>query len=573
MLLKLPPELILRVLRHLDLIDLLRVSQVHSKLHETIQSFPVLQYRIATQSAFVQDNKYSDLPVPERLRILKNREEAWATCSIDFRRTIPVPHKASDIYGVTDGIYFLGDESHHILHYVKLPSSISDEVKWEKIKVSKRLIAIGLSIYKHDLIALITLSQPKQADKNILEIQLLKFSTGTPHPHACIPVLSVRELAENHLSVSIEIAGPYLALNVNCCSSTSPKARDYLYVFDWKTGDLKMSTPLALNTYSGLVILSEDTMILPNTNTSTLDVWRIPSTRTPGGKKLTPAPWPLLSLSMPHLAPARNLFDLTCRAAANPNVTCLELATEIYSRPPSPQPPFYQAAGSAPLMVTMRVYDQVQDIIVSWTMYARRADVLAVCERVLAEEEIKVDAEDLHSFGSGSSQECWILNEGPAAGWITTSAGTRCISFSPSSFQGNPLARRSWALHVLDFNPYTIRRATLRRAAARSSHARGGRQLDAVEHSSVVKALLEESLPRDSLYRKSRYYFMEPVRSGGMLQCISTAVVGVGSKDSSCEWRFDGVIMDEERLVGLKAHPWTGRTSEIVVMHIGTPAV
>ncbi|KAG5649615.1 hypothetical protein H0H81_002831, partial [Sphagnurus paluster] len=391
MLLELPPELILRVLCHLDLIDLLRASQVHSKLHRTIQSFPVLQYRIATQSACVEDNEHSDLPVSERLRILKNREEAWATCRIDFWRTIPLPHKPSDIDDLTGGIYFSIDESHHILHYLRLPSSISDEVKWEKIDVPKRLIAIGLSIYQHDLIALITLSpHPKKEDKNVLEIQLLKFSTGAPHPRADMSVLSVCELTDDDLAIYIEIVGPHLALNINFCSSISPNVQNYLCVFDWMTGERKMSIPLTLNRYSGLVFLSEEIMLLPDANASALDVWYIPSTKTPCGKTLIPAPRPLLSLSMPCLSPTHDIIDLICHAAPNPSVSFSELKTEKDSKPTSPQPPFFQTAGTALLMVTMQVINLLEDTITSWSMYPRRADVLAVCERVLAEEDRKV---------------------------------------------------------------------------------------------------------------------------------------------------------------------------------------
>ncbi|KAG5638818.1 hypothetical protein H0H81_009791 [Sphagnurus paluster] len=704
MLLRLPPELIVRVLFHLDLIDLLRAKQVHPSLKTAIESFPVLQYRIETQLACVEDNKNSDLPISERLRLLRNRQEAWSKCSIDFRRTLTVPQEPSGIYDLVDGVYILGDANRHTLHYVRLPSSIHEELRWEKINISKPLVDMGVSIHENDLIAVVTKStHPSDPSKYVLEIQLLQFSTGASHPRAHLPVLFVCELTEDHLAVYIEIVGPHLAVNTNRYLNEGATAQDYLYVFDWMTGEQKMSVKLPPNTYSGLLFLSPELILLPNMDTSALDIWRIPTSEAQdvasnntGSQTGSPAPRPILSLTMPSLTPMYSLLDLTCRAEPNPTGSLSSPAARTNSKASS-QPPFRPTATNALLTFTMRIHDLTDGNIIAWSMHARRADVLAMCEQALGpmedenapvrerdvgtrpagegavmraaagasmgesiseepgtglgtsvdepnasvvlegiigegsgrlvrnagtEEEIVIEwslgalagaveddeedeDEDLQDQNSGvwisegeddSEDEGFLFGDLPNAmhppvpyatwgapitrlvltsdaptRWITTSAGTRCLSFVSSSAVGN--TRLPWALQVLDFNPYTVRRAALRDAAIQSSHVQVGSDtpLDTVvpsgqgERQSTSDNWEMGALRRlaDLARVTAQCVFREPL--GSTLQCTTT----FASKDDSRDWDFQGVLMDDERLVGLKIDPSTDQISEIVVMHIG----
>ncbi|KAG5638817.1 hypothetical protein H0H81_009790 [Sphagnurus paluster] len=699
MLLRLPPELIVRVLFHLDLIDLLRAKQVHPSLKTAIGSFPVLQYRIETQLACVEDNKNSDLPISERLRLLRNRQEAWSKCSIDFRRTLTVPREPSGIYDLVDGVYILGDANRHTLHYVRLPSSIHEDVKWQKINISKPLVYMGVSIHENDLIAVVTIStHPSDPSKYVLEIQLLQFSTGAPHPRARVPVLFLCELTKEHLGVYIEIVGSHLAVSTNCYFT----AGDHLFVFDWMTGEQKMLVELPPNMYSGLLFLSPELILLPNIDTLALDIWRIPSSEAPGVNSNTtesptesPAPRPLLSLIMPSLTPGYALLDLTCRTEPNPTAPSSGPATRTDSKSSS-QLPFRPTAANALLTFTMRIYDLTDDKTIAWSVYARRADVLSMCEQVLelqedektavreqdvgtrsagegavvgaavgasvgesgdtgtgpgtsvdepnanvmlegiigegsgrlvrnagAEEEIVIewslrpsasgaeddDDDDLQDQNSGvwiSQDEDdgeheeilfsrlpkathppvpyatwgapitrWVLTADAPTRWITTSAGTRCLSFFSSFAMGN--SRLPWALQLLDFNPYTVRRAALRDAAIQSSHVQVGSDtpLDTVvpsgqgERESTSDNWEMGTLRRlaDLARVNAQCVFSEPV--GSTLQSTSTFMVSAGGKDDSRDWDFQGVLMDDERLVGLKIDLSTDEISEIVVMHIG----
>ncbi|KAG5638827.1 hypothetical protein H0H81_009800 [Sphagnurus paluster] len=655
MLLRLPLELIVRVFCYLDLIDLLRAKQVHPSLKTSIKSLPVLQYSVETQSAYVEDNQYCGLPTSERLRLLKNRQEAWSKCSIDFRRTIPVLHEPSGIYDLMGGVYLLGDANHRTIHYFMLPSSDEDEVKWEKIDISKPLVDMGLNIHEHDLIAVITKStHPTDTSKKVLEIELLQFSTGAPHPHARIPVLLLCELTDERLAVSIEIVGLHLAVITNRYFSAGPTEGDYLYVFDWTTGEQKMSVELPQNTYSGLLFLSPDLILLPNIHASALDIWRIPTSEAQSAASSTtesqaesPAPRPLLSLIMPTLTRMYALLDLACRAEPSPTAPSSGLVTRTESTS-SFHPPFRSTSANALLTFTMRIHDLMAGNIIAWSMHVRRGDLLAICEQVLQmvdekaaverevemsptgeEEEIFIkwslgalageaenECEELqeqtsglwipeHEDGSedreilfsylpevtrlpkathppvpystwGAPITHWVLSADAPTRWIKTSAGTRCLSFISSSAVGN--TRRPWALQVLDFNPYTVRRAALRDAANQSSHFQAGYHtpLDTREPSSERESTSDNSemgaLGRLAALAQAtaKSVFSEPV--GTTLQCTSTFAVGAGGEDDSRDWDFQGVLMDDERLVGLRTSPSTGQISEIVVMHIGLGA-
>lgn len=81
-----------------------------------------------------------------------------------------------------------------------------------------------------------------QDDLQNIEIVLLEFSTGKPHPQARLPRLFVKKSPWVHPFISIGIVGDTLALLTNCHDDES-NPEDDLYIFDWKAGILKMVRP------------------------------------------------------------------------------------------------------------------------------------------------------------------------------------------------------------------------------------------------------------------------------------------------------------------------------------------
>jgi len=134
-------------------------------------SCPALRYIIQMERCGVSDDMRPGLSYLERLRVLENREEAWAT--LDFCRSVqvPVPINSTSIYDITGGTLFLGKtldtESRRDTvgyAYVTLPS-LSDvqpaTVQGEKLErkwchLEMKILGVGYAVHEHDLIAALT---------------------------------------------------------------------------------------------------------------------------------------------------------------------------------------------------------------------------------------------------------------------------------------------------------------------------------------------------------------------------------------------------------------------------------
>ena len=87
-LLHIPPELIICVLLYLSPHDIISCRRTCRMLHD-LCSYPELRYLVRMERCAVSDDGRPGFGYLERLRILENREEAWAT--LDFRRSVRVP--------------------------------------------------------------------------------------------------------------------------------------------------------------------------------------------------------------------------------------------------------------------------------------------------------------------------------------------------------------------------------------------------------------------------------------------------------------------------------------------------
>jgi hypothetical protein len=136
-------------------------------LHD-ICNCPALRYIVQMERCGVSDDMRPGLSYTERLRVLENRDEAWAT--LDFRRTvqITVPSNSTSIYAFTGGTLLYGKtlnpEGRRVgltvgYSYLTLPS-LSDgqdeKSEWKWHNLGTRIICIGLAVHEHDLIAALT---------------------------------------------------------------------------------------------------------------------------------------------------------------------------------------------------------------------------------------------------------------------------------------------------------------------------------------------------------------------------------------------------------------------------------
>ena len=172
-LLNLPNELLIQILAHLNHQDLIACQLSDKALHTTIKHSILLQFRIALSTFKATDNPSCHLSVSERLKALKDSENAWTYLHKDFKRRIAINFEVSGIYDLSGGVFLLGNATRTALHYIKLPSSIDDHVQWKNIELNHSegmIIDMGFCIHEHDLLAVVTTW--------VLTVRILFFPTG-----------------------------------------------------------------------------------------------------------------------------------------------------------------------------------------------------------------------------------------------------------------------------------------------------------------------------------------------------------------------------------------------------------
>jgi hypothetical protein len=155
----LPNELIIHILSYLTHKDLIACQLSNRALYTVIKASVLLQYKIALSTFKATDNPSCLLDVSERLQALKSSEDAWTFLRNVFNRRIAVDFEVSGIYDLTGGVFLLGNVSRTALHYIKLPSSIEDNVEWKKIQLDPEestIIDMGFCLHEHDLLAVVT---------------------------------------------------------------------------------------------------------------------------------------------------------------------------------------------------------------------------------------------------------------------------------------------------------------------------------------------------------------------------------------------------------------------------------
>ncbi|KAG6856317.1 hypothetical protein H0H87_005597 [Tephrocybe sp. NHM501043] len=444
------------------------------------------------------------MSINDRLQLLKRSELGWSAFHVDFQTTLRIPHEPFGIYDLTGGIYLMGDVSQKALHYCTLPSNPGDSITWSRIDLHKSLtvVDIGLCLYEHDLVAVVTTKTiPTNTFLIDVEVHLLQFSTGKPHPLAREPVLFVRKAhGPTAAGVGIEIVGDYLAL-ITTPSSTELAAR--FCVFAWKTGNIVLDHPVPHNTYCSLVFLSPTHICLPNATTGTLDIYDIaPSKPTDSA--------PVFFFSLPTVSAGYGIRAIYGRSELN-------LAPNGVRHSPLP---FHPAPEDAIAIFNVHIrHDGGGGIWGDFSMFVHRSSLLQWCEARLA------DGQSLEWEAWGPLLTRWI-DVASVPWWITTTTGQRCVlSSTPEAREtGDPPY-----VTIMDFNPMAVKRTI---------SAYGGDQSmnDVVEgrptvhiattwtHSIVFESSVESTLPYVTISRSSI---------------------------DGAPFNFDGVLMDEERLLGL----------------------
>ncbi|KAG6851881.1 hypothetical protein C0991_005308 [Blastosporella zonata] len=517
--LDLPNELILYVLYHLDLPEYLAISLVHSRFHPLIKSSPYLQYRFASQVAGVTNNPYCDLITHKRSLILKDREDSWSQMTFDFETQISVGH-ASKLFLVTDGVCLVGDRSEAALHYFKLPSVADQPAIWNKFVLDEglRVLDFDLAIYDNDLVAIATL-RPSSTAPNIhfVEIQLLQFSTGHPHPQAHMPTLSVEETINlETIQISLQIAGQNISV------ATKIGEGDYfarLSVINWMTSTTQMT--IAMPTLE-IIFLSPTLLLVLNPRNAALDFYMIPSQTTISTDPIVP----ILSLSLPALEDTYHLDGLFCRSDLRimPSVT------------PWSTKPFHTSEGHGILVIHM-IVTNTRYFEHSFSMIVHRSSLVKLSSAI-AEPPSKLPV-TMEWETWGPSVTCWFETSGTDAIWTVVAEGQRCVMLERSD------PDEHFDLMMLDFNPRNVGKLLDEQARKKAEDNEGDNDNDS-EGGGVDQN-------EDYDYDQEKYQRFASVTDSWLSSPAFKDVVRSKLPNISISRRMDrefhGFLLDEERLI------------------------
>ncbi|KIL66426.1 hypothetical protein M378DRAFT_160889 [Amanita muscaria Koide BX008] len=625
--LTLPRELMERVLLLLDIEHILTCRLVNREFNKSIQSSMLLQYFLACRAAGVIDNPRSSLSYAERLEALGKREDAWRNLNPVFEMTIEVNHPPSSIstYGLTGGAYFLKDSNQGDLHYCRLPSSSQDSPRWIRIPGHGpgegrpgNFVSFAIAVYEHDLIINVISSDignETGMQRHSLDLVLLKFSTGEYHPLARQHRIHIQRSSSARPWVIPRIVGDNLALVVHSQNGTCP---DKLFIFDWKTGHKRLQHETTEDAYSDLVFVSPELLLVPNIMLSHFEIWHLPPSY-PNSE----LPSQILSLQIPAVSPEYSIFNLGCHGESNPF---------LHSIPYFPPRPFFTSPENSIITINLiisSISPSVRRRRASYTLIMHRRALLDAIQKwtspplleqivlptLLMNEvtvhkisdpddgSVRLDAQSklvstmphLRSstrtrgsptfssqtsstsptshmsvdsgFSSGSSTTLsmpqysfpqvqwadwgppisrWFQVDETQARWIMNSTGQRYAFSVPND-------RNKLMVSVADFNPYNVRKnAEMMARLGRESKddgSNGNNDDEGKEKGDEEEEL--EMLDHGGM-------FSEEVCMG--LKCVVYPAPG--------DYDFDGVLMDEERLLGLKCNH-RGRVESVKVLYFG----
>lgn len=154
----LPLELVIHILCYLTIPDLVSCQLTHSSLCGLVRNSILIRFNKASEIAGIDVNPHyrRDRSIKERLGLLGRLERGWWDFNVEFTKRIEVGHNASGVYGLSQGMYVLGDRERDAVHCCKLPLTIADEPEWYRVDVESDVVTVGLAGYEHNLMAAVT---------------------------------------------------------------------------------------------------------------------------------------------------------------------------------------------------------------------------------------------------------------------------------------------------------------------------------------------------------------------------------------------------------------------------------
>ncbi|KAJ7108338.1 hypothetical protein C8R44DRAFT_857810 [Mycena epipterygia] len=519
--LDLPPELILQCLTCLPFRDLAScLNSGNRLLHGLIVNSVLIRYRLEQERAAVEENPSwrENTVISDRLADLRARESNWLNFTPKSTRRVPIDFQTTGIYDLAPDIYFVGDQPDPTtqlctgLKYI-YTSPGPEASQWHRIDAGAPVIDFGTSLEEHDLIAMVTYTAHEgNAQMRSVDVVLLKFSTGEPHPLAKHPTLHIHDasIIRGKPGIAIEIVGQNLALSLVYWGDDE-RDLDIFHLYNWKLGSQKMA-PLGVSN-TALAFLTTDTVIVPNSLDASLDVFRIPDSDEGSPPRF------LHSFNLPELADDTAILSFQCRGDPNPRAAL--------SRPTRSK--FIPRPENALMLFSCDIGNQNGGMGHMFVLdRALFTGMLEVCPS---------NVSDIQWEAWGPQCTRWFDTNALSTHYITTTCGQRLVTISNNAWQ------KPAPIRVLDFNNLNV--------LARRTLGPGRVQ---EEHATIRIVPEDEEMPPDDIDPAP---FRDPVRS--FLPFIETV--------SEELYDFGAVIINDQNIIGVKF----GETSlgGLEVFHFG----
>ncbi|KDR68945.1 hypothetical protein GALMADRAFT_256419 [Galerina marginata CBS 339.88] len=553
----LPPEILIDIALYLDFTDVYSLQRTCRTVSRVIQTSLQLNYKTQLQIAGMLNNPLCSLPIADRLDMVRARERAWASFEYPFLSTPQLPHKSSGLYDITPGVCLVGkvdeDSTTRSIQAVHLPHQVDDIRKWDIIHFDEEIIDFGTSIEENDLIASVCLT-PIHDFPNMsrLCIILRRYSTHALYDGIASPIILLSEEPSNrqHPIITIEISGQNLAVVVMFVVTEA-----LMYVFNWRTGARTEKLDPIPVVNPGLVFLRDDILLNPQLETNSINIYHIPTSASERVGLVQ-------TLQFPQFNPAFGISYVACRGDPSPTTDGLFPRNSPAHRPYTNNPE--EAIIVFTLQVT-GVTDDIDDdddddlglIESSFVMVVHRKALLNLLPASL-DTAFSISAVPWESWGPPITR--WLGVHHRSISFITISSGQRLVEFRSS--RGGGEDERNDDIHILDFNPWHVKLAQARGSAESKKSITtviGGGSLPRTTTELLSGSSTEEDPATTSditsnegnvrqenpenVYPRGNAFVNDVVSRLPYVRCMSTE-----------RWEsYDSVLIDEERLIGMRA--------------------
>ncbi|KAG8961337.1 hypothetical protein FRC03_005511 [Tulasnella sp. 419] len=334
-----PPELIEKILSHLNIGGILLASQLCRYIHTIVKDSVTLRYIIELEVTGLKETTSPDnapltsLNTVERLEHLRTREDRWMTAN--WWRTDQISLLPScPLYELYGGVFLqMWDyrvafvEKHTSINVFTLPSSlrgIRSVIKNHSCELgAKDLLELAIDPAQNLFVTIGTCGNDPKTNDIILGA-FLRTMDDKPHPAAATSLITFGAGSGSiehwgQLRIVPQVAGDLLGILVCAVEGAST---GMMNVWRWTTGELLLEL-VPPSPAPSFTFLSEDTLVLPHIMHNpefhaALHVYRIPSQSSPPGTLKTYPP--LVTYELPAMNTGNILgSNLICRSYPLPS--------------------------------------------------------------------------------------------------------------------------------------------------------------------------------------------------------------------------------------------------------------